>query len=236
MNEELAYIDKYLLGEENPANDAFDEKSPLAYELMKAEAKRWDRSLGEITEGILVPETAEMAGMLVGRFEVTRVQYADFDEAYEFPEGTENWPASGIAFEKAAEYCRWLSDKTGRRFRLPTEKEMDKLMSAAEGNSGRENNLDWWAGYALTPDEVPLILDKASSLDEKGLLLKEAGSFPPVGEPGVWDLAGNVAEWATAEGGTGKAMGLSALSPKDKRCKYGPPHPGYIGFRVIEEK
>ena len=55
-------------------------------------------------------------------------------------------------------------------------------------------------------------------------------------EHGVWDLAGNVAEWAVTEDGKGKVMGFSAMSPTDKRCEYSPPPPGYVELRVISDK
>jgi len=253
MNEELAWIDRYLLGREKEVNEAFDETSPLAYELRKAGAARAGRLLGEIVNdasgAVLTPETAEFAalpGMKVGRFEVTRAQFAAFDRSYSIPEGTENWPASGITFEEAMDYCKWLSEKTDRKYRLPKESEMEKLISAAAGNASNENNLDWWAGYKLTPDEVPYLMAKIAELEKSGSLLKECGSFPPAGSPpgdsgddqstSLWDLAGNVAEWAITEDGKGKVLGFSALSPTDKRCEYTPPPPGYVGFRVIEEK
>ena len=114
---------------------------------------------------------------------------------------------------------------------------MKKLIGAATGNASRENNLDWWAGYTLTPDEVPYLMAKVTELEEQGTLLKECGSFPPAGkkdEPSIWDLAGNVAEWSVTEEGKGKILGLSAVSPQDKRCEYTPPPPGYVGFRVVE--
>ncbi len=80
---------------------------------------------------------------------------------------------------------------------------------------------------------------KIAELEEHGLLLKECGSFPPAGGetgvPPVWDLAGNVSEWTVREDGKGKILGLSAVSPGDKRCEYTPPPPGYTGFRVIED-
>jgi hypothetical protein len=116
---------------------------------------------------------------------------------------------------------------------------MKKLISAAAGNISNENNLDWWAGYTLTPDEVAGVMAKIEELEKHGLLLKECGSFPPTSkkyQPGFWDLAGNVAEWAVTEEGRGKVLGFSAVSPTDKRCEYTPPQPGYVGFRVIAVK
>ena len=246
MHEELAWIDRYLLGDEKPVNEAFDETSTLSYELKKAEVASEGHLLGELLNnasgGVLVPEKAEFAGLPgvhVWRIEVTRTQYAAFDETYEIPEGTQNWPPSSITFEQAMDYCKWLSEKTGRKYRLPKESEMEKLISAAAGNASNENNLDWWAGYKLTPDEVPYLMAKVTELEEHGLLLKECGSFPPTGKKDMrdlWDLAGNVAEWTITEDGKGKVLGFSAVSPTDKRCDYAPPAPGYTGFRVIENR
>ncbi len=62
------------------------------------------------------------------------------------------------------------------------------MISAAAGNASNENNLDWWAGYTLTPDEVPYVMVKVAVLEEHGPMLKECGSFPPSGkaeEPGI---------------------------------------------------
>jgi len=52
---------------------------------------------------------------------------------------------------------------------------------------------------------------------------------------GVWDLAGNVAEWTVTEDGKGTVLGLSAVTPQDNRLAYVPPPPGYTEFRVIED-
>ena len=50
---------------------------------------------------------------------------------------------------------------------MPKEKEMEKLISAAAGNASNENNLDWWAGYKLTPDEVPYLMAKVEEAKEE---------------------------------------------------------------------
>ena len=58
---------------------------------------------------------AHLAGLRVGRFELTRAQYAAYDPKYEVPAGTGNHPASGISFCSAASMlpCR-SSEKTSR--------------------------------------------------------------------------------------------------------------------------
>ena len=247
MEEELAWFDKYLFASHEPKNEAFDPASPLAMAIDKAAVARDGARYGEKLNGALVPEVVELEGIKAGRFEVTRAQFAAFDPSYAVAEGTENHPANGVSYDTAKKYCEWLGEKTGRKFRLPTEDEMTKLIAAAKSNLANENNLDRWVGYPPSPDERRMIAEKIEEIEKHRLLIEEVGSFPPVGGPDktdtgssrgagvkVYDLGGNVAEWASAKEG-GKAMGLSAVSPRDPATPYAPPRAEYIGFRVVEE-
>ncbi len=62
------------------------------------------------------------------------------------------------------------------------------------------------------------------------------GSFRVVGEPAVFDLGGNVAEWVAAKDGRGVVRGGSADTPADAKRQTVPAGPAYRGFRVIEER
>lgn len=278
MEEELAWFDRHLFGRHIEKNEAYDEKSPLAQSLARAKAGRSGDLFGEMTDGILVPEVAEMEGIEIGRFEVTRAQYAEFDREHvfplgggnsqsstgglsggatdlpggagnvsgstgnshgstgNFPAGTGNFPANGITFEEATAYCKWLSERTGRRYRLITDEEMNKLLARAKANLEHENNLDRWAGYSPTPDEIEMLMVKIAELEESRLLIEEVGTFRPVGAGRIYDLGGNVAEWAVQSDGTGTVMGLSAVSPRDERVPYAWPPARYVGFRVCRER
>jgi dienelactone hydrolase len=237
MNEELAWFEQHLFDTYEERNKAYDESSPLAMALEKEQVKRSEYLYGERTvDGVLAPETVEYQGLTVGRFEVTRAQFRQFDQAYHYPQQTGNYPANNVPFERAVAYCTWLSEQTGRHFRLPTEEEMNKLLKAANSNFPNENNLEYWAGYDATPDDAALLGDKITELEQSRLLIEEAGSFRPVGERGVYDLGGNVAEWVTGAEGEGKVTGLSAVTTRDGRSIYTAPPPRYTGFRVIEEK
>ena len=57
--------------------------------------------------------------MHVGRFEVTRAQFAAFDPRHVVEPGRENYPANGVTFEQAQAYAAWLNKNTGRTYRLP---------------------------------------------------------------------------------------------------------------------
>ena len=248
MEEELAWFDKHLFAVHEPSNEAFDPSSPLAMALEKSSVSRDGERYGQKANDVLVPEVVEFDKMKAGRFEVTRAQYNAFDPAYECPAGTENYPANGVSYEDATRYCEWLSEKTGRKFRLPTVEEMKKLIDAAKSNLENENNLDHWLGYSPSPDEREMIANKIEELEKSRLLIEEVGSFRPAGgaakAPGavspargsqaVYDLGGNVAEWASEKGG-GKVLGLSAVSPRDPSIPYAPPRPAYVGLRVIAE-
>jgi len=96
-------------------------------------------------------------------------------------EGKENHPVVHISFYDAVEYCKWLSGRTGRHFRLPTEAEWER---AARGENGRE--YPW--GNRIDPSKANY---KTGS-----------GQTTPVGsykkgksKIGCYDMAGNVREW-----------------------------------------
>ncbi len=234
VEEEMSWLDRYFFKTLKPENEAFKKDSPLSQALRKRDAARVGVKYGLAgkTSGVLVPEVVKRGALEVGRFEVTRAQFAGFDPSYSIAPGTENYPANDVSFEKAKSYAEWLSKTTGENWRLPNEDETAKLY---EGLSG-ENTLDYWAGYALNPDDTRKLEPKVAELGAGAPLLKEAGSFSGAGrddEELVFDLGGNVAEWAVAKDGTGKKMGGSADRPADPKARDGAAAAGYTGFRVI---
>ncbi|HZT83097.1 MAG TPA: prolyl oligopeptidase family serine peptidase [Gemmataceae bacterium] len=232
LEEELAWFDRHLFGTARPAEDFVKADSPLAHALKRNAAKREGARFGVLAQGRLIPETVAHDGLEVGRFEVTRAQFVQFDPKYSFEPGTENYPANGITFEQAKAYCDWLSRTTGRTYRLPTEAEGESLYGSA---GSTENTLDWWAGYEVNPDDAARLREKLGSLGGRAPLLREVGSFRAAGKEGVFDLGGNVAEWVVGKDGRGRAMGGSADQPAD--AKQGERRPGaeYVGFRVVRE-
>ena len=62
---------------------------------------------------MLIPEVVKRGDLEIGRFEVTRAQFTEFDKNYKLDAGTENYPANGITLDHAKAYAAWLS-KTDR--------------------------------------------------------------------------------------------------------------------------
>jgi len=123
----------------------------------------------------------------LGKHEVTFEQYDLFcrETARSLP-GDEGWgrgrrPVINVSWDDAQAYCRWLSQKTARIFRLPSEAEWEKAAHA---------RYPWGSGEPT----VGMVNMKGG---EDGFPFSApVGSFPR-GESyyGVLDMAGNVWEW-----------------------------------------
>jgi dienelactone hydrolase len=232
VEEELVWFEKYLLKTTPPANEALKENSPLAQELRRRSIKKVGTNYGLLVKSTLVPEVVQYQGMQLGRFEVTRAQYAVFDKNYRVEPGTENYPASAISFSSAQAYCAWLSKTTGENFRLGKVEELESIYKEAHAN---ENTLDYWAGYNVNPDDAARLREKIGELGGAPPLLKEVGSFAGRGEgEPVFDLGGNVAEWAVSKDGSGVLLGGSADQPSDPFSRESVAGPSYTGFRVVK--
>jgi len=232
VEEELAWFDKYLFKPAAEKNEAFREDSPLAEQLKRQKIKKVGLNYGVQAKSTLIPETVRYRGLEVGRFEVTRAQYAAFDKNYKIEPGAENYPANGVTFEQAQAYCTWLSKLTEETYRLGTEAELEPMYKTPAAS---ENTLDYWAGYKPNPDDAARLQAKIKELKGDTPLLKEVGSLKGAGEDElVFDLGGNVAEWCVGKDGKGKAMGGTADWPADPKVREMLPNPAYVGFRVVK--
>jgi dipeptidyl aminopeptidase/acylaminoacyl peptidase len=229
--EDLKWFDKYLFGTLKEEDEALKPDSPLAVALKLKGVKADGLRYGLMVKSTLIPEVVSYADVELGRFEITRAQFAAFDKSYVVETGKENHPANGISFERAQAYCEWLSRLTGQTFRLATEAEAEKIYGEA---TTPENTLDYWAGYALNPEDAKRLLKKLEELGGRAPLLKEVGGFKGSGtDDHVFDLGGNVAEWIVAKDGKGRLMGASADTAADTKTGSRKPSSEYVGFRVV---
>jgi dipeptidyl aminopeptidase/acylaminoacyl peptidase len=232
LEEELAWFDRFLFRPSRPARpEAVKKASRLADALELAGAARVGAAYGRLAGDVLVPETILWKGMRIGRFEVTRAQWAAFDRAAKPAPGSENLPQGGVTFERAQAYCSWLSLIMGENVRLPSHTEAGELYSGEGGNT-----LDAWAGYAPNLEDAEVLRTLAAGLGEAALARpvgSEAGAPDGEAGPRAYDLRGNVAEWTTGPEGQPKLMGGSAdtpAKPKDDRLT---PGAAYQGLRIV---
>jgi formylglycine-generating enzyme required for sulfatase activity len=95
-----------------------------------------------------------------------------------------NLPVVSVSWVEAQKYCRWLTDITGRRYRLPTEAEWER---AARG--GVENQLYPWGDE---PPQTRAEYQRRWGGEVRGPLPGGQGEANPYG---IYDLCENVHEW-----------------------------------------
>lgn len=231
MKEELKWIDTYLFEKEDKTNEAFKKGSPLD-KLLKIEKAKVtaNGNFGLEHEGTLIPEVLliKKDSIAISKFEVTNAQFSAFDSNFNFDAGMDNYPAV-VSKQQANNYVQWLSEITGKTYRLPNQKEAEKLHKSAHKAAAKENTLNYWAGYNITIDEVPAFRQKLSEVQSH--LLKKVGKYTStkVGKAVVYDLGGNVAEYYS-EGIYGYSAYDFYDAASDKMIES-----KHVGIRVIKE-
>jgi formylglycine-generating enzyme required for sulfatase activity len=135
----------------------------------------------------------------MARFAVTNAQYEKFDPAHaskRAPWADGSHPVVYVTSRDAERFCQWLSQREGRKYRLPTEAEWEY---AARGTDG----LVYPWGPRLESGIVANFADRRSSfawsepgIDDGYAETSPVGSYPRGASPfGIEELSGNVFEW-----------------------------------------
>ena len=164
------------------------------------------------------------------RTEITNEQFALFDPTHDsriefgdfmhFSPGEQGWslshptqPVVRVSWERAVEFCVWLSQKTGKKVTLPTEAQWEYAARA-----GANSDMPFWYG-TLDTDFSPYAnlsdisnqrisdfgwLDRSNTIpawrpadarfNDHSRVSASVGSYAP--NPfGLFDMHGNVSEW-----------------------------------------
>ena len=123
----------------------------------------------------------------MGATEITNVQYEAFDPTHKrgeqgFSTG-DNEAVIMVSWDDASAYCRWLSEQTGKHYRLPTEEEWEYACRA--GTTTAFNMGD-------TFPEAQWKVQKNTR--NKEVVSLQVAQFEP-NAWGLYDMHGNVEEW-----------------------------------------
>jgi formylglycine-generating enzyme required for sulfatase activity/uncharacterized caspase-like protein len=126
----------------------------------------------------------------MGKFEVTQEQYQQI--IGKNPSGFQGKkrPVERVSWNDAIEFCKKLSQKTGRTYRLPSEAEWEYACRAG-------TTMPFYFGETITTDLVNYNGDYHYGDAPKGKnrnQTTDVGSFPP-NAFGLYDMHGNVYEW-----------------------------------------
>ncbi len=198
----------------------------------------------------------------IGQFEITNRQYALFDPEHDsrtehrhgyqfgrkgYPLNEADQPVVRIPWNKAMEYCQWLSEKTGFEITLPTEAEWEWACRAGSDTPYSFGDLGCnFASYANFGDvrlrefascssykfyESCRVIDRANRYDDwiprdttydDGCLVSDYVGKYRANPWDIYDMHGNVWEWT-----------LSAYRPYPYRADDGRNDPVLAEKRVV---
>ena len=129
-------------------------------------------------------------GFAMGRYEVTFAEYDHFAEVTDRKKPADNgWergnhPVIHVSWEDATAYTEWLTQQTGRHYRLPTEAEWEYAARAG-------TRTHYWWGNKMGTRRANCAGSGSTWSNQK---TAPVGSFAP--NPfDLYDTAGNVWEW-----------------------------------------
>lgn len=151
--------------------------------------------------------------------------------------GHQGFAAIGVTYNAATEFCKWLSAKTGKSFRLPTEAEWEH---AARAGAAADPKLEETAWFWDNSDS------QAQAVGKK--------------KPNAWglhDVLGNASEWAMGKDGVPVTCGGSwrdkapqvgfrarakqtpkwnENDPQNPKSKWWLSNAPFVGFRIVMDR
>lgn len=98
--------------------------------------------------------------------------------------GEKGYPALGMSQHAATEYCKWLSYKTGKKYRLPTEAEWEYACRAGAATAY------FWGDDAAQAKDYGWFAENSKATTQP------VGKLKP-NKFGLYDIVGNVSEWCS---------------------------------------
>ena len=232
---------------------------------------------GLALEMVRIPADAAAKPFWMGRFELTNDQYARFDASHDsgvesmhsYQFGVRGYPVNGskqpvvrVSWNRAMDFCRWLSGKTGETFTLPTETQWEFACRAGRHTpfwyGGMDADFSKCANLAdvrlrefarntyiqvnllPNPNKYDNWVPQDARFDDGSFLPAEVGHYAP--NPfGLYDMHGNVWEWTASADEAGRRIVKGGSwydrpyrAAADYRISYETCQPVFnVGFRVV---
>jgi formylglycine-generating enzyme required for sulfatase activity len=200
----------------------------------------------------------------MAKYPVTNFEYEQFcqETGHPLPQHHKNYrglhtrlngpwcPVVNVNLEDAERYCRWLSDKTGERWRLPTEAEWIRaaVLDRALNEENGSNSLFPWGETTpdfSEPDPKTRVRHRANYENHYGGPTVVGAFEKGCSETGCYDMGGNVWEWCSdylspksplrvLKGGSFdfEAKDMQVIKRRGVVMTYRSHH---VGFRVVKE-
>jgi formylglycine-generating enzyme required for sulfatase activity len=124
-------------------------------------------------------------GVAIGAFPVTAREFRQFRPEHS-PDDGDDLPVVRVSWCDACAYCGWLTEQTGREYRLPSEAEWEFACRAG-------SRAPFPSGNDITVAEANFLYDEHGARIGVGRRTP-VGSYPP-NAYGLYDLHGDVCEW-----------------------------------------
>ena len=193
------------------------------FDVTRAEYARFVSETGYNTSGCAIFEYVGPGSFLgAGHYFVFR---RDHDWRSPGFAQTDRDPAVCVSWDDAQVYIRWLSAKTGRSYRLPTEAEWEYAARGGTTTSRYwgDDNTDQCrhangADQALGATFPDWSHGRAATCSDGYVYTSPVGSFPP-NRFGLYDMLGNFAQWTLdCFRGTLSGTGLDRSYLRDDEC------------------